>query len=148
MMATTGMDPKDWQSLLHQTNDLVAQVRTSRCRTRNAREISNMGCCVVCILLLRTQDFHHFPKVDRNIAQLQSYAGSLRARTNKFRTLNNQIAATRLLAQQGFDASRCVFMQGGGAPHAPCVPSHARTPGCHACPPCREDVPCAHTMHS
>ena len=25
-MGTVGMDPKDWQSLLHQTNDLVAQV--------------------------------------------------------------------------------------------------------------------------
>jgi hypothetical protein len=25
-MATTGVDPRDWQSLLHQTNDLVTQV--------------------------------------------------------------------------------------------------------------------------
>ncbi len=54
----------------------------------------------------RLQDFQSFPKVDRNIQQLQNFAGSLRARTNKYRTLNNQIAATRLLAQQGFDASR------------------------------------------
>lgn len=52
------------------------------------------------------QDFQHFPKVDRNIQQLQHFAGSLRAKTNKFRSLNNQIAATRLLAQQGFDATR------------------------------------------
>lgn len=52
------------------------------------------------------QDYHNFPKVDRSITQLQQYAESLRARTNKFRTLDNQIAATRLLAQQGFDASR------------------------------------------
>ncbi|KAG1678895.1 hypothetical protein FOA52_003563 [Chlamydomonas sp. UWO 241] len=72
----TGTDIKDWQSLLHQTNDLVAQ------------------------------DFQNFPKVDRNIQQLQHYASSLRAKTNKFRSLNNQIAATRLLAQQGFDATR------------------------------------------
>mmetsp|Transcript_22946 Transcript_22946/g.58630 ORF Transcript_22946/g.58630 Transcript_22946/m.58630 type:complete len:864 (-) Transcript_22946:363-2954(-) len=66
----------EWQDLLHQTQDLVAQ------------------------------DFHSFPQVERNITQLQQYAETLRARTNKFRTLNNQIAATRLLAQQGFDASR------------------------------------------
>mmetsp|Transcript_26955 Transcript_26955/g.58903 ORF Transcript_26955/g.58903 Transcript_26955/m.58903 type:complete len:850 (+) Transcript_26955:117-2666(+) len=71
----SGIDA-DWQSLLHQTQDLV------------------------------TQDHHSFPKVARNIVQLQQYAESLRARTNKFRTLNNQIAATRLLAQQGFDATR------------------------------------------
>eukprot|EP00955_Chlamydomonas_euryale_P111833 366093-Chlamydomonas_euryale.AAC.8 len=54
------------------------------------------------------QDFQHFPKVDRNIQQLQHFADSLRAKTNKFRSLNNQIAASRLLAQQGFDATRCV----------------------------------------
>ncbi len=93
-MAT--IDPKDWQTLLHQTNDLVAM------------------------------DFQHFPKVDRNIQQLQTYAGSLRARTNKFRTLNNQIAATRLLAQQGFDANRrgpCTrVLDDGAAMHPlPCV---------------------------
>ena len=107
------------------------------------------------LLLLRTQDFHHFPKVDRNIAQLQSYAGSLRARTNKFRTLNNQIAATRLLAQQGFDASRCTH-------HA--LTCHACMH--HACPPpctydwnwrpsmhppiwgsCAEPVPCVHALY-
>ncbi|GAX79377.1 hypothetical protein CEUSTIGMA_g6819.t1 [Chlamydomonas eustigma] len=75
-MTTTGLDSKDWQSLLNQTNDLV------------------------------TSDYHQFPRVDRNIQQLQSYAGALRAKTNKFRTHNNQVAATRLLAQQGFDATR------------------------------------------
>jgi len=37
---------------------------------------------------------------------LQHFADSLRAKTNKFRSLNNQIAASRLLAQQGFDATR------------------------------------------
>ena len=52
---------------------------------------------------LFSQDFH-FPTVDRNIQQLQSYADTLRARTNQ--SLDNQIAATRLLAQQGFDATR------------------------------------------
>ena len=102
-MATTGIDPKDWQSLLHQTNDLVAQVSWRRSNQAGT-------CCLITTSCL--QDFHSFPKVDRNINQLQSYAGSLRARTNKFRTLNNQIAATRLLAQQGFDASRCAGCTG------------------------------------
>ncbi|KAL6753158.1 Nup93/Nic96-domain-containing protein [Haematococcus lacustris] len=55
---------------------------------------------------LVTQDFHSFPRVERNLAQLQQYAQTLRARAGNFRSLNNQIAATRLLAQQGFDTSR------------------------------------------
>ncbi len=75
-MQAGGVDAAAWSSLLHSTQDLV------------------------------TQDHHSFPRVDRNILQLQQYAESLRARTNKFRSLDNQIAATRLLAQQGFDASR------------------------------------------
>lgn len=104
-MGTAGIDPREWQSLLHQTNDLVAQVGHARFQKidRAARSPS-----LPCL-----QDYQQFPKVDRNIQQLQVYAGSLRARTNKFRTLNNQIAATRLLAQQGFDASRHVKKHSG-----------------------------------
>eukprot|EP00798_Chlamydomonas_sp_ICE-L_P020446 gene20446-27235_t len=76
MAAQSGVDASDWRSLLNSTSDLV------------------------------TQDHHNFPRVDRSIQQLQQYAETLRSRTSKFRTTDNQISASRLLAQQGFDASR------------------------------------------
>ncbi len=52
------------------------------------------------------QDNYAFPRVERNLPQLSGFAASLKNKTNKYRSLNNQIAATRLLAQQGFDASK------------------------------------------
>jgi hypothetical protein len=56
--------------------------------------------------LCSLQDNYGFPQVERSLPQLQQYAESLRAKTSKFRTLSNQVATTRLLAQQGFDAGR------------------------------------------
>lgn len=71
------VDNSEWQALLNQTESLVKQ------------------------------DFHSFPRVDRNLSQLQQLAESVKARTaNKQRSLNEQLAATRLLARQGFDAGR------------------------------------------
>lgn len=49
------------------------------------------------------------PRVERSLPQLQQYADALRTRTNRYRGPAEQAAATRLLAQQGFDASRWVF---------------------------------------
>lgn len=71
-----GVDPNDWKYLVLQTQDLVAQNQ------------------------------NNFPRVSKDLLQLQQYAESLRARTNRFKSLQNQTAATRLLAQQGFDSSR------------------------------------------
>ncbi len=52
------------------------------------------------------QDFSNVPRVERSLPQLQQYADALRSRTNRYRGPAEQAAATRLLAQQGFDASR------------------------------------------
>lgn len=70
------MAAAEWQSLLQQSQDLV------------------------------TQDYSNYPRVERTLPQLQQYADVLRSRTNRYRTPADQAAATRLLAQQGFDASR------------------------------------------
>jgi nuclear pore complex protein Nup93 len=66
----------DWQALEQSTNDLV------------------------------TQDFLNFPRVQRDLLQLQQAAEQARARTSRIRSLPNAIAAARLLAQQGVDAGR------------------------------------------
>ncbi|EFJ49173.1 hypothetical protein VOLCADRAFT_120776, partial [Volvox carteri f. nagariensis] len=66
----------DWNTLLQQSADLVGQ------------------------------DFSNVPRVERSLPQLQQYADALRSRTNRYRGPEEQAAATRLLAQQGFDASR------------------------------------------
>ncbi|WIA20103.1 hypothetical protein OEZ85_005959 [Tetradesmus obliquus] len=66
----------DWLSLVHQTNDLVAQ------------------------------DRHGYPKVQRDLTGLLLSSQSARARTSRVRSQDEQAAATRLLAMQGFDAGR------------------------------------------
>ncbi|GLC39227.1 hypothetical protein PLESTM_000866000 [Pleodorina starrii] len=66
----------DWNTLLQQSADLVGQ------------------------------DLNNVPRVERSLPQLQQYADALRSRTNRYRGPAEQAAATRLLAQQGFDASR------------------------------------------
>ncbi|KXZ50944.1 hypothetical protein GPECTOR_14g190 [Gonium pectorale] len=52
------------------------------------------------------EDYNTVPRVERSLPQLQQYADALRARTNRYRGPAEQAAATRLLAQQGFDANR------------------------------------------
>ncbi|GFR48472.1 hypothetical protein Agub_g10163, partial [Astrephomene gubernaculifera] len=66
----------DWTSLVQQSADLVGQ------------------------------DYNNVPRVERSLPQLQQYADALRSRTNRYRGPAEQAAATRLLAQQGFDANR------------------------------------------
>ncbi|KAG2493502.1 hypothetical protein HYH03_008318 [Edaphochlamys debaryana] len=70
------MAAADWSSLLQQSADLIGQ------------------------------DYNTLPRVERNLPQLQQYAEALRSRTNRYRGPQEQAAATRLLAQQGFDATR------------------------------------------
>lgn len=129
-MATATPDVNSWQQLLSQTQELVTQVLTGKelgsltsdhCSDQGAKLTLGESLQQLQPSLLRhasqpvlrrlslsapVQDHHNFPRIERNIVQLQQFAESLRSRTNKFRTLDNQIAATRLLAQQGFDASR------------------------------------------
>lgn len=66
----------DWQKLENQTVELVAQ------------------------------DYLSFPRVQRDLGQLQQAAEQARARTSKILSVPNAIAAARLLAQQGVDTSR------------------------------------------
>eukprot|EP00198_Chlamydomonas_reinhardtii_P014412 XP_001703749.1 predicted protein [Chlamydomonas reinhardtii] len=70
------MATADWNSLLQQSNDLVGQ------------------------------EYNNVPRVERTLPQLQQYADALRSRTNRFRGPAEHAAATRLLAQQGLDATR------------------------------------------
>lgn len=57
---------------------------------------------------LVTQDRHGYPKVQRDLTGLLQSSQAARARTSRVRSQEEAAAATRLLAQQGFDAARWV----------------------------------------
>lgn len=57
-------------------------------------------------LFTRSQDHHNFPRVERDLSQLQQFADTLLGRTKRYRTIGSQNAASRLLAEQGFDTTR------------------------------------------
>ncbi|MEW5311171.1 MAG: hypothetical protein WDW38_002907 [Sanguina aurantia] len=52
------------------------------------------------------QNHHNFPRVERDLGQLQQFADTLLGRTKRYRTIGSQNAASRLLAEQGFDTTR------------------------------------------
>jgi hypothetical protein len=123
-MAT--VDQYDWQSLLNQTQDLVQQVCVLarwlfvflRAPAQSARAQSEVA------LLARVrpsaytphrtrtphtpnkQDYHGYPVVQRDLPGLLQATQQVRSRTSRVRTLAEQTAATKLLAHQGFDATR------------------------------------------
>ena len=67
-------------------------------------DISNVSC------VLREQDSQGLPRIERDIPQLEQFSQKLRARTQRIDNSADQIAATRLLAQEGFNAQRCYFI--------------------------------------
>jgi len=52
------------------------------------------------------QDHHGYPVVQRDLQGLLQSSQTARARTSRVRSAADQAAASRLLANQGFDASR------------------------------------------
>jgi hypothetical protein len=62
------------------------------------------------------QDHHGYPVVQRDLQGLLQSSQAARARTSRVRSAADQAAASRLLANQGFDASRCAHAQRGGGP--------------------------------
>ncbi|KAK9867148.1 hypothetical protein WJX84_008824 [Apatococcus fuscideae] len=55
---------------------------------------------------LASRDAHGLPRIDRDIPQLEQLSQKLRSRTQRLDNSADQIAATRLLAQEGFNAQR------------------------------------------
>ena len=135
LMATTGMDPKDWQSLLHQTNDLVAQVRTSRCRTRSAQEISNMGCCAA-----HSSSSPHagLPSLPQGGSQHRAVAELRRLAARPHQQVPHPEQPDRGHAVAGTAGLRCLQVC-TPCTHMHACAHHARTTPCMY-PPCREDV--------
>mmetsp|Transcript_6527 Transcript_6527/g.12714 ORF Transcript_6527/g.12714 Transcript_6527/m.12714 type:complete len:469 (+) Transcript_6527:123-1529(+) len=68
---------QDWQSLYKQSEVLVNNLKQS-----------------------------NVPVIERSLPQLAQFAENLRSRTENTATSGHQLAATRILAQQGFDANR------------------------------------------
>ena len=54
----------------------------------------------------KTKDYHGYPVVQRDLPGLLQATQQVRSRTSRVRTLAEQTAATKLLAHQGFDATR------------------------------------------
>ncbi len=55
---------------------------------------------------MHAQDSQGLPRIERDIRQLEQYSQKLRARTQRIDNSADEIAATRLLAQEGFNAQR------------------------------------------
>jgi hypothetical protein len=50
------------------------------------------------------QDTQGFPRVDRDISQVEAFSSNLKAKSQRLDTHADALAATRLLAQEGFNS--------------------------------------------
>lgn len=50
------------------------------------------------------QDTHGFPRVDRDISQVEAFSQNLKAKSQRLDSHGDALAATRLLAQEGFNS--------------------------------------------
>ena len=102
----TRLRAMDWDQLLQQSTALAAVVRAMinrPCRPKPTPTLSvgnrKERTCLV-------QDSQGLPRIERDIPQLELFSQKLRARTQRIDNSADQIAATRLLAQEGLNAQR------------------------------------------
>lgn len=108
----------EWAALEHQTEVLANQVipnKHARSKAKQARTRCN-GCMIWKVSGSRevqlsitspnpsacSQDNHGSPRAERDLSQLNQYAKMLAGRTERFKSIGSQDAASRLLADQGF----------------------------------------------
>ncbi len=104
----------DWDQLLQQSEDLAVRVRSSsstpldashRLETRLPHPLFDIGRHNT---RLPSQDAEGFPRVERDLVQVEQLSQKLRARAARADHSEEAFAATRLLAQEGLNNRKCV----------------------------------------
>ena len=119
--------PPDWDQLLQQSEDLAARVsdrsaHVCLCRTRVLPTVylkqPTLSTCqdsnTLLINGLSIEGTHHvmqdtqgFPRVERDLLQVEQYSQQLKARAARIDPAGDALAATRLLAQEGLNTRKC-----------------------------------------
>ena len=112
-MAATANE-MDWDALLQQSEELAARVSFGRAggavffarRCDGARQKTRTPLTRLPTPLPHTQDSHGFPRVERDLLQVERYAAALRARVARADAGSDAAAAARLLAAEGVNTRK------------------------------------------